>query len=1398
MSYQKALELIEENKKTQAPFLDLGNLSLVVFPEEILELTWLEGLNLGDSYYDPEKKEYVLTKNSGRFNRIKYFPDAISKLTNLTTLSLEENIIKDYSFLYHLSNLKVLCLGYCNITTLEFINNMNKLTVLSIYSNNVEKLDPLKNLSVLEYLNIGDSKNVNGLDFLEGLQNLSELDLSYNKLTGLQNLDKLPQNLSELDLSGNKITGLQNLDKLPQNLSKLNLSYNKITGLQNLDKLPQNLSKLYLNGNKITGLQNLDKLPQNLSYLNLSYNKITGLQNLDKLPQNLSELYLNGNKITGLQNLDKLPQNLSELYLSGNKITGLQNLDKLPQNLSKLYLSGNKITGLQNLDKLPQNLSELDLSGNKITSLQNLDKLPQNLSKLYLSYNKIIGLQNLDKLPQNLSELDLSENEITGLQNLDKLPQNLSKLYLSYNKITGLQNLDKLPQNLSYLNLSENEITGLQNLDKLPQNLSKLYLNGNEITGLQNLNKLPQNLSKLYLNGNEITGLQNLDKLPQNLSELDLSENKITGLQNLDKLPQNLSELDLSENKITGLQNLDKLPQNLSKLYLNGNEITGLQNLDKLPQNLSKLYLNGNEITGLQNLNKLPQNLSELDLSENNLKIQDLPSLRNLYSLSLGNNLSYNYESIFDWLRNSNVVELNLSGKPIMKIPPEITSLENCANDLRNWIHDLDEGIAYNYHAKIIVIGNGRVGKTSLIKALKGEKHNKNEPSSHGIISSEWNKAISVEINGKKEYLNLNFWDFGGQQLYHGTHRIFMQSRALFLLVYDLKTENDPISEEDGSDNHKLPYWLDYIRIYGKNSPVIIVQNKIREDFQVDAKPNIRKKDYPDIAIFNSHLPVDAEHRNNIDLLKDTIQDAFNNMPEIGMPMPKSWFLVREELIKLLKEGQYFIEYSTYEEICSKSKIREESRGSLINYLHQGGHIFYQQSNFGNRIILDQKKAIDVVYKLLNRKSVFKKLLEKEEGRFDKEVLYEYWEDREIEAIDKDLYWSFMKICEIFFSLDKEENKDTKYVIPQYLNEQIPFKISEKWTPRHHRSLHLQFSHSYFHAGIIDRFIVRVGHLSETRKSFWKNGISIDFKESKGLIEAKKEDGKWIIAIAVHGPERNELLFRVQQEFKQIYPEGLEFKTTGSIDGIYFVDLNKAETSLNAGELKIKSIGEEKEYDLNEFKPFFIKDLSTFDQERKTLFPEEEVKQKLKENAVNIKEEKGLSHLPSTRKETAIKSDPFIIFIDCSNNSEEKELQATLIQDIEQISENKGFQKTHLHTQESITIGKNPDIENLKMLEKTSLYIPIISPGFGKNDACIRRLKRAQEKWHEGEVSLLPILARSYYKINDLIDPRIEIFPKGEALFESTNKNQLNEDTYNDLKHCIIGHIDDYQSFNLI
>ena len=118
------------------------------------------------------------------------------------------------------------------------------------------------------------------------------------------------------------------------------------------------------------------------------------------------------------------------------------------------------------------------------------------------------------------------------------------------------------------------------------------------------------------------------------------------------------------------------------------------------------------------------------------------------------------------------------------------------ATSMREYFAALEEeGEDHLYEAKVLVLGEGGAGKTSLSKKiidpdyqLKGE-----EISTEGIDVLEHTFTCD---NG--ESFQANLWDFGGQEIYHATHQFFLTKRSLYLLVADSRKEDTDFN-----------YWLD-------------------------------------------------------------------------------------------------------------------------------------------------------------------------------------------------------------------------------------------------------------------------------------------------------------------------------------------------------------------------------------------------------------------------------------------------------------------------------------------------------------------------------------------------------------------------------------------------------------
>ena len=110
-------------------------------------------------------------------------------------------------------------------------------------------------------------------------------------------------------------------------------------------------------------------------------------------------------------------------------------------------------------------------------------------------------------------------------------------------------------------------------------------------------------------------------------------------------------------------------------------------------------------------------------------------------------------------------------------------------------------------------------------RRLRGENFDEAVPSTHGIQVSSLPLAPQVF----DAPVTLKIWDFGGQDIYHGTHALFLTSRAVFALVWTPKSKAEPFHTHGGFTfrNQPLAYWLAYVRTFGGAlSPVLVIQSQ--------------------------------------------------------------------------------------------------------------------------------------------------------------------------------------------------------------------------------------------------------------------------------------------------------------------------------------------------------------------------------------------------------------------------------------------------------------------------------------------------------------------------------------------------------------------------------------------
>ena len=112
---------------------------------------------------------------------------------------------------------------------------------------------------------------------------------------------------------------------------------------------------------------------------------------------------------------------------------------------------------------------------------------------------------------------------------------------------------------------------------------------------------------------------------------------------------------------------------------------------------------------------------------------------------------------------------------------------------------------------KVMLVGDGGAGKTSLLRFFKGEPHDAKEPETLGIALD----TFSLKRDG--ETIRVRLWDLAGQEITNSLHQFFLTEGCVYLVVVEPRGDNEQGDAEK---------WLQLIERYGKGSPALVVMNK--------------------------------------------------------------------------------------------------------------------------------------------------------------------------------------------------------------------------------------------------------------------------------------------------------------------------------------------------------------------------------------------------------------------------------------------------------------------------------------------------------------------------------------------------------------------------------------------
>jgi len=688
--------------------------------------------------------------------------------------------------------------------------------------------------------------------------------------------------------------------------------------------------------------------------------------------------------------------------------------------------------------------------------------------------NKLIA----EAKKQRAATLDLSNRMLATIPAEVFKISSLETLKLGSNHLEHVPADIALLQSLKTLDLADNLLT------QLPQEIAQLR-------GLRTLN----------------AGRNRFDRCPDaiaglRLHTLDLQYNLIEQLPEIPPAWSELRRLDLGSNQLHELPaGLDKL-QSIMSLDLSHNQLAALPPQLAELSTLRTLNLAGNR------LHSLPEgpgrlNLQELDLSENQFTAipEPVALMTGLTYLNLaGNRLT----EAPPWLVNLNQLRtIHLDGNPFAESAQFLLTVKD-PRLLFTFIEEIGNRKTRSLReAKVIFVGEPFVGKTSLVHRLRHGTYNPDPEATRELNISTW----ATTLGG--DHIQLNVWDFGGQDIMHATHQFFLTKRSVYVVVIDSRI---------GDRSSRLDYWLKLVRSFGGNSPILIVGNK-SDQFPVDLNWRFLKEKY---NIFGDFRRCSCLTGEGIEDVRNAINAAILQLAHINDRLPESWFKVKHELETSDRD---FISYEEFGAMAAARGIKDEdSQVTLLKYLHDLGIALW----FGDDPRLHDTNVINPswltkgVYKIVSSD-----LLAEQKGKIRLSQVMDLL-DRKVYPKPKVVFIiDVMKRFELCFPMDSEPN-DECILVPALLPVEEP-AVSMK-----PGALRFEIRYEALPNSIISRLIVRT-HIFSPDNTFWRTGILLKDGDATALVRADEADNK--IAIVISGPQgaSRRFLDYVRRELRAIH-----------------------------------------------------------------------------------------------------------------------------------------------------------------------------------------------------------------------------------------------------------------------
>lgn len=597
----------------------------------------------------------------------------------------------------------------------------------------------------------------------------------------------------------------------------------------------------------------------------------------------------------------------------------------------------------------------------------------------------------------------------------------------------------------------------------------------------------------------------------------------------------NIIEINLSTNDIKEIIGFNNFKY-LQSLNLNNNQISKIENLDNLI-NLKLLLLGFNNIKKIENLNNL-NNLDTIFLFGN--KIEDIKEVKKLFNNILLPKLKY-------LVINNNPFEKKLKN---IKLETYLNNIETLRNYFK--LEDAKKKIKIKTIPKIMLGGNHNSGKSTFLNYFFNDDFDKEQESTH---------ILNIQKYKKDDTTKAIFYDFGGQDYYHGIYKAFMTNEALNLIFWKEDSNNNNLGDDSTggfTQNFNREYWIKQVKHFGDKNKSWLIQTFLDEN-----RRKVLTNDELQKLIDDEYHVTLKSPNPNLKALKENLNLFIDESLDISIS--KNYYEFINSHITNATSHEYVDVEELEEKFENSENIHFKEQLSL-----QGVILYYKKiPALENIAWLNPQATVEHIHKEIFEKGKMKEF----KGIVPKIDFEKICSDEKIRVMLEE-----NKV--IYF--DKEEEN---YIIPSYLpiankdgEEFFYFSIFSK------PSLTLKFEY-FIPFGFINQLICHYGDIKE-KKRYWRDMLLFTVDERKTQILIKLDFETLTIELFVSNKDdssrekeviktifddicafygnienhRSKLLPKIEEKeednFKHIIPIKYPDELYISLDNKYFVNFN--------------------------------------------------------------------------------------------------------------------------------------------------------------------------------------------------------------------------------------------------